>query len=121
MRKPCEMSKYKMLRLPSYVSLNLNFMTYYIKPNIILFQPIYSSYILSWAIPEIVTPSLFNLIELNDANGNMFLFLGFVITTTAAAGSHSHRALHRNHYHQGQWEDSNDATLVLQFANFCIN
>ena len=34
---------------------------------------------------------LLYLIELNDANCNMFLFWGFVITITAAAGSHSHR------------------------------
>ena len=27
---------------------------------------------------------------------------------------------HRAH-HQGQWEDSNYATLVLQFTHFCIN
>ena len=121
-RKPCEMSKYKMLGLPSYVSLNCNFMTYYI--NHLSFYSNLCTHLTYCSGPFLILLHrhyLFYLIELKDANCNMFLFWGFVITTTAAAGSHSHRAFHHNHHHQGQWEDSNYATLVLQFAHFCIN
>ena len=54
------MSKYKMLRLPSYVSLNLNVMTYYI--NHVPYTP------LTYFPGPFATKSLFYFIELNYAN-----------------------------------------------------
>ena len=66
--------------------------------------------------------SLFKWIELNDANWNMFLFwVSLSPLQRRPVDTHTERFIIIIIIIQVKWEDRNDATLVLQFAHFCVN